>query len=113
MWLPKSQPDKKDGVNGLVAVAIDKEKGSQNALKWAIDHLLSKSATVILIHVKLNSSSSPFPFTQSEYTLYMLFVEKMLKCQKFSTKFICQYDMICLRTLERISRSCMSFPSNN
>ncbi|MED6130549.1 hypothetical protein PIB30_002145 [Stylosanthes scabra] len=57
MWLPRSQ--EKDGVNGLVAVAIDKEKGSRNALQWAIDHLLNKGATVILIHVKINSNSVP------------------------------------------------------
>lgn len=57
--------EKKDGVNGLVAVAIDKEKGSQNALKWAVDNLLTRSSTVILIHVKLlapSLSSSPSLF---------------------------------------------------
>ncbi|KAL2637648.1 hypothetical protein AAZV13_06G071600 [Glycine max] len=66
MWLPKHHSEKKDGVNGLVAVAIDKEKGSQNALKWAVDNLLTKSATVILIHVKLLApilSPSPSLFT--------------------------------------------------
>ncbi|TKY74623.1 U-box domain-containing protein 52 [Spatholobus suberectus] len=66
MWLSKNQSEKKDGVSGLVAVAIDKEKGSQNALKWAVDNLLIRSATVILIHVKLLSpslSSSPSLFT--------------------------------------------------
>ncbi|XP_058785086.1 U-box domain-containing protein 52-like isoform X2 [Vicia villosa] len=71
MWLPKNQSDKKDGVNGLIAVAIDKEKGSQNALKWAIDNLLARNATVILIHVKvLASSLSPSPsiFTTSKST---------------------------------------------
>ncbi|XP_020204948.1 U-box domain-containing protein 52-like [Cajanus cajan] len=65
MWLSKNQSEKKDGVNGLVAVAIDKEKGSQNALKWAVDNLLIRSATVILIHVKLLAptlSSSPSLF---------------------------------------------------
>ncbi|KAJ1420112.1 UspA [Sesbania bispinosa] len=66
MWLPKNQSEKKDGVNGLIAVAIDKEKGSQNALKWAVDNLLTRSATVILVHVKLQSpslSQSPSIFT--------------------------------------------------
>jgi hypothetical protein len=69
MWLPKSS-EKKDGVNGLIAVAIDKEKGSQNALKWAIDNLLSRSATVILIHVKILAPSlslSPSIFALSKY----------------------------------------------
>ncbi|CAL5205128.1 unnamed protein product [Lathyrus oleraceus] len=71
MWLPKNQPDKKDGVNGLIAVAIDKEKGSQNALKWAIDNLLTRNATVILIHVKVvasSFSSTPSIFTASKST---------------------------------------------
>ncbi|RWW81336.1 hypothetical protein BHE74_00010288 [Ensete ventricosum] len=34
------------------AVAIDKDKNSQQAVKWAIDHLLLGSYAVILIHVK-------------------------------------------------------------
>ncbi|KAK7293689.1 hypothetical protein RJT34_16562 [Clitoria ternatea] len=53
MWLQKNHiHEKKDAVNGIVAVAIDTDKGSQNALKWAIDHLLTKGSTVVLIHVK-------------------------------------------------------------
>ncbi|KAG6585411.1 U-box domain-containing protein 35, partial [Cucurbita argyrosperma subsp. sororia] len=43
--------------NQLVGIAIDKDKGSQNALKWATENLLQKSQTAILIHVKLRSSS--------------------------------------------------------
>ncbi|XP_042055412.1 U-box domain-containing protein 52-like [Salvia splendens] len=39
-----------------VAVAIDKDKGSQAALKWAVDHLLGKGKNVTLIHVKLKNS---------------------------------------------------------
>ncbi|KAM7490644.1 hypothetical protein LguiA_033565 [Lonicera macranthoides] len=42
----------------LVAVAIDKDKGSQSALKWAIDNLLSKGQTVVLLHVKVKQSGS-------------------------------------------------------
>ncbi|KAM7265387.1 hypothetical protein ACFE04_003070 [Oxalis oulophora] len=45
--------------NGLVAVAIDKDKMSQNALKWTIDHLMQKGSTCILVHVKIRSSSTP------------------------------------------------------
>ena len=66
MWLPKNPGEKKDGVNGLVAVAVDKEKGSQHALKWAIDNLLTRNSTVILIHVKIlapSLSSSPSIFS--------------------------------------------------
>ncbi|KAL8538559.1 hypothetical protein ACS0TY_000539 [Phlomoides rotata] len=54
MWLPtpkgSSSPGRR-GRNGLVAVAIDKDKSSQNAIKWAIENLISKGQAVILIHV--------------------------------------------------------------
>ncbi|CAI0388092.1 unnamed protein product [Linum tenue] len=41
-----------------VVVAVDKDKGSQHALKWATDHLLSKGHTIVLLHVKHRPSSS-------------------------------------------------------
>eukprot|EP00261_Vitis_vinifera_P037455 XP_019078698.1 PREDICTED: U-box domain-containing protein 52 [Vitis vinifera] len=44
-----------------VAVAIDKDKGSQYALKWAVDHLLSKGQSVTLLHIKQKASSIPNP----------------------------------------------------
>ncbi|XWS52331.1 hypothetical protein CRYUN_Cryun11dG0058600 [Craigia yunnanensis] len=44
-----------------VAVAIDKDKGSQYALKWAVDHLMSKGQTITLLHVKTKPSSIPTP----------------------------------------------------
>lgn len=64
MWAsnPKSSNQglkKKNGGNGLFAVAIDKDKGSQYALKWAVDNLLVKGQTLVLIHVVRKSSSSP------------------------------------------------------
>ncbi|KAB5513668.1 hypothetical protein DKX38_027574 [Salix brachista] len=58
MWMPRSLPEKRVGGNGLVAVAIDRDKSSQIALRWAIDNLLVKGQTVILIHVNLKSSLS-------------------------------------------------------
>ncbi|KAK7384859.1 hypothetical protein VNO78_30562 [Psophocarpus tetragonolobus] len=57
MWLQKHHWDKKEGVSGIVAVAIDGDKGSQNALKWSIDHLLTKGSNVVLVHVKHKPSS--------------------------------------------------------
>ncbi|XP_054788532.1 U-box domain-containing protein 35-like isoform X2 [Prosopis cineraria] len=48
--------EKKNG-NGIVAVGIDKDKGSQNALKWAAEHLLARGSTVVLIHVKVKGTS--------------------------------------------------------
>ncbi|GAB4854085.1 hypothetical protein Ancab_022667 [Ancistrocladus abbreviatus] len=58
MWLARESSDKKDGANAVVAVAIDKDKNSQHALKWAIDNVLQKGQTVVLIHVKVRSQSS-------------------------------------------------------
>lgn len=57
MWLPKDDAERKVEGNGLVAVAIDKDKGSQYALKWATEYLLSKGQTLILIHVLQKPSS--------------------------------------------------------
>ncbi|XP_059644421.1 U-box domain-containing protein 52-like isoform X2 [Cornus florida] len=59
MWLPKpGHTERKAGRNGLVAVAIDRDKGSQHALKWAIENLLTRGQTVILIHVVQKPSSA-------------------------------------------------------
>ncbi|GAB2215307.1 hypothetical protein Droror1_Dr00019690 [Drosera rotundifolia] len=70
MLLPKENGDKKEGTNALIAVAIDKDKGSQHAMKWAFDNLLQKGQTVVLIHVKLRppgslSSSASLPLPNS------------------------------------------------
>ncbi|XP_031378223.1 U-box domain-containing protein 35-like [Punica granatum] len=40
-----------------VAVAIDKDKASQYALKWAVDHLLGKGQVLTLLHIKTKASS--------------------------------------------------------
>ncbi|XP_047313739.1 U-box domain-containing protein 35-like [Impatiens glandulifera] len=48
-----------------VAVAIDKDKGSQYGLKWAIDHVLTRGQTITLLHVKNRSST----ITQSDNQL--------------------------------------------
>ncbi|MCD9641078.1 hypothetical protein HAX54_026912 [Datura stramonium] len=39
-------------------VAIDKDKGSQYALKWAVDNLIGKGKNVTLLHVKVRPSNS-------------------------------------------------------
>ena len=41
----------------LVAVCIDKDKNSQNALKWAIDSLIQKGQTIVLVHVNTKGTS--------------------------------------------------------
>ncbi|XP_057420766.1 U-box domain-containing protein 52 isoform X1 [Lotus japonicus] len=44
---------------GVVAVAVDKEKSSQYAFKWAIDNLFPRSRPLKLIHVVHRSQSNP------------------------------------------------------
>ena len=44
-----------------IAVAIEKDKGSQYALKWAVDHLMSRGQSITLLHVKNKPSSVPSP----------------------------------------------------
>nr|VDD07364.1 unnamed protein product [Brassica rapa] len=38
--------------NAITAVAIDKDKNSQHALKWALDHIVGDSPNCILLHVQ-------------------------------------------------------------
>lgn len=64
MWMAKNNnvgPKEGGGTTGVVAVAIDKDKSSQHALKWAVDHLLQRGQSVILVHVKIR----PSPLTNS------------------------------------------------
>ncbi|GKB18798.1 U-box domain-containing protein 52 isoform X1 [Tanacetum coccineum] len=44
--------------NKTIAVAIDRDKGSQSALKWTVDNLLRKGQIVYLLHVKVKQSYS-------------------------------------------------------
>ncbi|XP_062008094.1 U-box domain-containing protein 52-like isoform X1 [Rosa rugosa] len=51
-----------------VAVAIDKDKGSQYAIKWTVDHLLSRGQALTLLHVKQTTNAVP---NQSRGTTFM------------------------------------------
>ncbi|KAG0481875.1 hypothetical protein HPP92_009959 [Vanilla planifolia] len=42
----------------LVAVAISKDKTSQNALKWAVDNLIAKGQILTLVHVNTQAPAS-------------------------------------------------------
>ncbi|THU71731.1 hypothetical protein C4D60_Mb04t04570 [Musa balbisiana] len=52
-----SQREKPDGAaSPLVAVAIDKDKNSQSAFKWALDNVVTKGQTLTLVHVNTKPS---------------------------------------------------------
>jgi len=53
--------DQQSDQENKVVVAIDKDKGSQYALKWAIDHVLNRGQNVTLIHVKSKPYANPSP----------------------------------------------------
>ncbi|XP_057980189.1 U-box domain-containing protein 35 [Malania oleifera] len=44
----------------MIAVAIDRDRGSQYALKWAIDHIASRTQAIALLHVN-EKMASPLP----------------------------------------------------
>ncbi|KAK9726780.1 hypothetical protein RND81_05G236400 [Saponaria officinalis] len=52
----KSNAGKKAGANGVVAVAIDNNKGSQYAIRWAIENLVGRGRPIVLIHVLVDPS---------------------------------------------------------
>ncbi|KAL9306380.1 putative protein kinase RLK-Pelle-RLCK-IXb family [Arabidopsis thaliana] len=58
MWLPKADATNKGTRNGSVAIAIDKDKSSQNAIKWTLENLATRGQTLALIHVLPKSQSS-------------------------------------------------------
>lgn len=65
-------------------MAIDKDKSSQNALKWAVDNLLQKGQTILLLHVKPRASSvsttpsSTNPNSSSKKHLLFLLISSFL-----------------------------------
>ncbi|XP_073288098.1 U-box domain-containing protein 35-like [Primulina huaijiensis] len=62
MWPPPvNHGERMPPLPRLFAVAIDRDKNSQIALKWAVDNLIVKGQTVILIHVKLKQSVPGLP----------------------------------------------------
>ncbi|CAN8304987.1 unnamed protein product [Cochlearia groenlandica] len=58
MWLPKADGPNKGTKCGSIAVAIDKDKSSQNALRWTLENLASRGQTLALIHVIPKSQPS-------------------------------------------------------
>ncbi|VFQ65479.1 unnamed protein product [Cuscuta campestris] len=48
-----------NGMTVITAVAIDKDKNSQHAVKWAIENLPKKSRNLILVHVIVQPNTQP------------------------------------------------------
>ncbi|KAF5204784.1 U-box domain-containing protein [Thalictrum thalictroides] len=52
--------------NELTAVAIDKDKHSQAAVRWTVENLLSSNPSIILIHVRVRNQSPNSSVTNIE-----------------------------------------------
>lgn len=63
--------EKKLGAGRVVAVAIENNKTSQYAAKWAVDNLLPKDQHLLLIHVRQRASSLP---TTSKFFFFFFFI---------------------------------------
>ncbi|XP_060173637.1 U-box domain-containing protein 35-like isoform X1 [Lycium barbarum] len=48
-----------DVVSHPIVVAVDKDKNSNSAVKWAIDNLLTSNQILVLLHVRVKNSSNP------------------------------------------------------
>ncbi|KAL5222456.1 hypothetical protein ABZP36_027169 [Zizania latifolia] len=51
-----------------IVVAIDRDRNSQLAVKWAVDHLLSGASHIILLHVAVNHPVANHGFAMAEAT---------------------------------------------
>lgn len=45
------------------AIAVDKDKNSPHAVRWAVENLVKKNASVYLVHVRNNTSQPSTFFT--------------------------------------------------
>ncbi|KAI4346523.1 hypothetical protein L6164_007413 [Bauhinia variegata] len=57
--MSRGNQEKKLGAGRVVAVAIENNKTSQHAVKWAIDNLIPKDQHLNLLHCRQRASSSP------------------------------------------------------
>ncbi|KAJ0257177.1 Kinase with adenine nucleotide alpha hydrolases-like domain-containing protein [Hirschfeldia incana] len=97
MWLPKTDATCKGTLSGSVAVAIDKDKTSQNAIKWTMDNLTSRGQSIALIHVVPKSQSSS---DIEEGTMHMQLMKKQTKDLFLSCHCYCSRKEIhCLDVL--------------
>lgn len=67
-----SPRNSKDEEIATTAIAIDKDRNSEFAVRWAVDNLLKKSSNVFLVHVKTQSvQSSTYPLPLISFAMIM------------------------------------------
>lgn len=105
MWNPREneQEQQREGREKIVAVAIDKDKFSQHALKWAADNILSRHQTIKLVHVIQKSHSNnqysglsrcPLNFLDSFFFSRMIMLQQNMRISSiFAYSVIFQCSM--------------------
>ncbi|XP_077240913.1 U-box domain-containing protein 52-like [Tasmannia lanceolata] len=81
MWSGGGNPQNNQD-NGLVAIAVDADKNSQQALRWAADNLLSKGQIFVLLHVHRTSviptlAGQPVPIEEVDEEVASAFLQQM------------------------------------
>ncbi|XP_039165509.1 U-box domain-containing protein 35-like [Eucalyptus grandis] len=86
------------GRERLIAVAIDRDKSSRYALKWAIENVVSsRNQTLKLVHVKCRPSTSPpFPAWSDEAQPDAQTTELFLRFRCYCLRKHVQYEVVVL-----------------
>ncbi|KAJ6924352.1 hypothetical protein NC652_017594 [Populus alba x Populus x berolinensis] len=86
-----SADDNGDSLFNATAVAIDKDKNSQHAFRWAVDNFARSNPVIVLIHVKHKNhqySRYPLLFSHSvnefEKLLMVIRLTRQRRCSSFS-----------------------------
>ena len=59
--ISRENRERREGRERLVAVAVDKDKSSRQALKWTVDNFITRGQTVRLVHVIQRPPLNPNP----------------------------------------------------
>ncbi|CAN1185757.1 hypothetical protein LINPERHAP2_LOCUS37756 [Linum perenne] len=83
-----------EGRERVVALAVDKDKSSINALKWAITHIVTRNETLRLLHVKDRSPSG-----QAAWGIDQEQIDAQISEMLLSMKCYCQRKQVNCETL--------------
>ncbi|XP_017983403.1 PREDICTED: U-box domain-containing protein 51 isoform X2 [Theobroma cacao] len=61
MFQTRENGERREGRERLVAVAVDRDKSSQRALKWTVENFITRGQTVRLVHVIPRPPFNPNP----------------------------------------------------
>ncbi|KAI4352739.1 hypothetical protein L6164_006960 [Bauhinia variegata] len=103
--------------DGIVAVAVDKDKSCQCALKWAIDNIFPRDKPIKLVHVSQTHRSFPSPYPGSSDTLNQQEADArandlLLPYRCFCTRRQVQFEVVILNDQD-VARALNDFVSHS